>query len=279
MTKRWLALFVLIAACVSSGGKVRSGQQYSTGLLKYDDYFKQVHLLQLEGANWDDDKHASRRPLVDALKLDPNAADVSIIQGTHERMISAAHEVGATRLDLREGDIHVAVPNESRMSASTKELFRAVEAAVKAELDRAKSLRTLPPKVDGLTRTAHELDPLIDGDFAKRSRTLANEVHEELASSIEVLSGLSAGSRNAAREAEDFVADLQRAVIAEPSDPLPTADGSPIVTSSAKATPAPTPKPKPHPQPKPADTTPTNPNPTPKPKPKPQPPPDEVFNP
>lgn len=274
--KRWFALvFLVFAACITSGGKVRSGQQYATGTPKYDAYFKEVHLLQLEAANWDDDKHASRRPLVDALKLDPAAADVSIIQATHERMIGAAHEVGATKLELKEGDIHVACPNESRMSASTKELFRAIEAAVKAELDRAKSLRSLPPKVDTLTRSAHELEPSVDGDFGKRSRTLAAEVKEELASSVEVLTGLSNGARSTAREAEDFVADLQRAVVAEPSDPLPRTDGSgsPIVTSQ------PSPKPAPKPKPKPADTIPANPNPTPKPKPKPQPPPDEVFNP
>ena len=278
---RWLALALLLfTACLTSGGKVRSGQQYATGAPKYDGYFKEVHLLQLEGANWDDDKHASRRPLVDALKLDPSAADVSIIQATHERMIGAAHEVGATKLELKEADIHVACPNESRMGASTKELFRAIEAAVKAELDRAKSLRTLPPKVDTLTRTAHELEPAVDGDFGKRSRSLAAEVKDELTSSVEVLTVLSNGARSTAREAEDFVADLQRAVVAEPSDPLPRTDGSgsPIVTSS------PTPKTAPKPKPKPADTTPvaTDPAPAPAPKPKPKPkpkPPDEVFNP
>ncbi len=275
MKRRWLVLLLLVCACVSSGGKVRSGQQYATGTPKYDDYFKQVHLLQLEAANWDDDKHATRRALVDALKLDPAAADVSIIQATHEHMIGAAHEVGATRLDLKENDIHVACANESRMTAPTKELFRGIEATVKAELDRAKTLRTMPAKVDALTRSAHELEPSIDTDFAKRSRTLAAEVRDELSSSIEVLGGLSTGSRNAAREAEDFVANLQRAIVAEPNEPLPRTDGSasPIVTSP----PAPTPAPTPHPKPKP--TAPVVSNPTPKPKPKPQPPPDEVFNP
>ena len=146
---------------------------------------------------------------------------------------------------------------------------------MKAELDRAKTLRMMPGKVDTLTHGAHELEPSIDSDFAKRSRTLAAEVREELTSSIEVLGGLSTSSRNAAREAEDFVANLQRAIVAEPSEQLPRTDasGNPI------ATPTPTPKPKPKPQPAVVSNPNPNPNPTPKPKPKPQPTPDEGFNP
>lgn len=264
------ALLTILLSCLPHTSKVRSGQLYSTGTEKYDAYFKEVHALQQQSANWDDERGASRRPLADALKLDPGAADVTVVQSTHEHMIAAAHEVGATRLDAKDGEAHMVCAAEPRMTQPTRELFHALEAVVKSELERAKALRAIPPKIDALTHTAHDLSP--DEDFGQRSRAIARDVADEVNASVEALGTLSARSRNLAREADDFVALLGRAAAAQPTEPLPK-DATLAPPPGAKGKPV-----APPPRPGPAVAT-AAPPPQPKPKPPPQPPPDEVFNP
>jgi hypothetical protein len=157
------------------------------------------------------------------------------------------------------------------MNASHKELFRSIEATTRTELERAKTLRTFPTKIDQLTKTAHELLTKVQDDFPKKKGTAA-DVTDELNGAIEVLTNLSNTSRSSAREAEDFVADLQRAVQADPTDPLPRGDGS-----AGVAVAPPPPKQKPVVAVKPQVTT-TQATP-PKPKPKPVESSGEVFNP
>ena len=262
-----LALCVAVGSCLPPGATVRNGQLYTTGAPDYDAYFKDVHALQSEAASWKDEQKTSRRTIVDELKIAADAADVTIVQAAHERMIGAAHEVGPTRLEIKDdGTAHVACPNENRASAATKQLFQAVETSVKSELARAKALRGVPPRVDKLTKTGRELDPRIAADFGATSRSRAKAVKAELDASFDVLDGLSSGARAAAREVEDFIADLQRGLAAEPSEPLPNGPGSappsfkgppPAKNTGVAALPKPpstNPKPPPKPPPKPADT-------------------------
>lgn len=232
--RAFLAFALLVVACDLFGGpsRVRSGQLYAPGSPEYDAYFKDVHLLQVAAAGWDDDKKSSRRPLVDALKLNDGVADVSISQATHERMVAVAHEVGPARLEVKNDEPHVLVSNEGRLDAQTRELFRTIEGVVRAELARAKTLRQIPAKVDGLTKTGKGLQPRVTTDFGPRGGDAASAVKQELDASIEVLNAISLDSRNGALEAEDFVADLQRSVVADPSEPLTRVDGGAPVTAT-----------------------------------------------
>ena len=274
------ALFVASCSLFESGTHVREAQLYQPGVASYDAYFKEVHELQVATASWPDQKRAARRPLVDLLKLSLDAADVTIAQATHERMIGAAHDAGATHLDLKADEPKVvAAGGEGRVDAATKEFFRAIEASVKAELARRKVLRDLPPRIDELTKVGRELEPKVRDDFAGHGGGLTSDVKAELAASYEVLGTLSANARNEAREAEDFVSVLERAISAEPSEPLPKPESS----GSAKVPP---PKPKPTGAPPPATAKPPPPaNPPPSATAKPPPPKptggggDEVFNP
>jgi hypothetical protein len=239
-----LVSLVLLVCCnlfSNTPSKVRSGQLYEPGAPEYDAYFKELHLLQVAAAGWDDDKKTSRRPLVDALKFEGDPADVSITQATHERMVAIAHVVGTTRLDVKNDEPHVVAANESRLDAQAKDLFHAVEQVVKSELDRAKALRQVPTKVDVLTKTGRELQPRVQTDFQRRGGDVANEVKQEIDASLEVLGTISTGSRSTAREAEDFVADLQRAIQADPTEPL-AVDGGVLTNKPTK------PRPTAHPQ-------------------------------
>ena len=275
------ALFVASCSLFESGTHVREAQLYQPGIASYDAYFKEVHELQVATASWPDQKRAARRPLVDLLKLSLDAADVTIAQATHERMIGAAHDAGATHLDLKADEPKVvAAGGEGRVDAATKDFFRAIEGSVKAELARRKALRDLPPRIDELTKVGRELEPKVRDDFAGHGGGLTSDVKAELEASYDVLSTLSANARNEAREAEDFVSVLERAISAAPSEPLPKPEGSakgpPPKPKPTGASPPATAKPPPPVNPPPPATT--N-KPPPPPPPKPTGGGDEVFNP
>ena len=127
-----------------------------------------MHELQVAQNAWPEDRKASRRALVDFLKLSLDAADVTIAQATHERMVGAAHQFGATKLDIKSDDAHVVVAGgDGRVDAPTKDLFRAIETTVKAELARRKALGDIPTRLDDLTQGGRDLEPHVRDDFAK----------------------------------------------------------------------------------------------------------------
>ncbi|CAN5198211.1 hypothetical protein BH09MYX1_BH09MYX1_62220 [soil metagenome] len=286
-----LAAVFVIAACnlFEGGTRVRDGQLFQPGVANYDHYFKEVHELQTAQGIWGEDKKASRRALVDYLKLSLDAADVTIAQATHERMVGAAHQFGTIRLEIKADEPRIVVAGgDARVDATTRDLFRAIEGTIKAELTRRKTLTDIPGRIDELTKAGRDLEPHVREDFAKNGGSLASDVKDELTASYDVLSAISGKARTEGRESEDFVSVLERAVASEPTEPLPQVAPPP---SSGKTPPPPlTGKPKPTgtpppPSTKPASTTPPPPS-TAKPPP-PKPPPtstgggggDEVFNP
>jgi hypothetical protein len=279
--RNWLVrvcLLLVVAGCAlfEPQSKIKSGQLFQTGQAQYDDYFTKVHALQVEAAGWNDDKKAARRNLIDALKIATDAVDVTILQATHERMVSIAHVVGATRLDLRDDDGKIVLAAESRADASTKDFVKTLQSTVDSEIKRKRALRDVPQKCDDLAKAGRELEPRVKADFFREGGTKMADVHDEFVASFDVLDQISKNSRLERRETEDFIADLGRAVLAEPGE-----------FGRGEGAPPPTVKPPPpaqtsHPKPPPVAENTT------KPVSKPKPPPskpsgggggDEVFNP
>ncbi len=274
---RTFALLGLIAGCAlfNPPSKVKSGQLFETGQGPYDDYFNKVHALQMQASNWPDAKKAARRNLIDELKVATDAPDVTIAQATHERMIAIAHEVGSTRLELRDDDAKLVLASESRADASARQFTKALMGFIEAELKRKKEMHDIPSKCDELAKAGRELEPRVKTDFVRNGGSAMADVHDELQASLEVLDQISSTARQGSREAEDFVADMQRAIMADSSEPLPGASATAVAATSSKPPSVATSKPKPPP----ATVTASD---TPKPKP-PKPKPagggDEVFNP
>ncbi|MFO0674287.1 MAG: hypothetical protein U0235_32535 [Polyangiaceae bacterium] len=244
-----------------SESKVRAGELYETAHPKYDPYFRDVHGAQVEAGAWEDQKRAVRRPLVDALKIDPDAADVTVIQATHERVLGVAREAGNVRLDVADGQGKIVVQNPAKLDEAARTFFQVVESTVRAESERARALRDVPAKVDAIAKQGHALEPQVRDDLARRGGRAAKQVLEELQASYDVLSDLSKGARLSVREAEDFIADLRRAVGADMAEaaarPGKGAKGAAKPKGAAPAADAPAPpKPKPvaTPTPPPADT-------------------------
>ncbi len=289
-----LPLLAMLVGCsiLSGSSKVKSGELYETGEARYDAYFKDVHDLQVAAVGWDDERKAACRPLVDVLRLSPDAADVSVVQETHERVKAVARDVGPVKLDISGDEVILSAGNPAKVDEPTRELFKSVELCAHAEVTRGRELHAVPPKVDVLVKSGRELEPHVREDFAKRGGRIPAEVQEEISASYEVLGDVSRRAREGAREAEDFVADLGRAVLseapAEETKPDPkAAKGKPAKPAASTPPPPPAAKPpappesKPEPKVAPPPPPPATAKPPPPPAAKPKPKSDtgEVFNP
>ena len=271
MRNTWVirvALLCLVAACAlfEPQSKVRSGTLFQPGQPPYDDYFAKVHALQTESASFADEKKAARRNLIDALKIATDSVDVTILESTHERMVSIAHVAGATHLDLRDDDGKVVLAVESRADLPTRDFVKALQSTVDAEIKRKRGLRDIPQRCDELARTGRELEPRVRTDFFRQGGTMMADVHDEIEASIDVLEQISKSSRLERRESEDFLAELGRAVASEPGE---FGRSTEVATTKPQTTPRPRPQtvavtppptaavvatstpPKPKPQPKP----------------------------
>ncbi len=276
-----LACVVLLAGCTLFGGpsRVKQGELVETGDARYDAYFKDVHDLQVTSVGWSDERQAACRPLVDELRLAPDAAGVSIVQETHERVKLVSHEVGATKLEVTGDEAHVTAESPQKVDETARDFFKMIETCAHTELARSRALKEVPTRVDGIVKNGRSLEPHVRDDFAKHGGRVAQDVQAEMTASFDALSDISKNARSGAREAEDFVADLQRAVGSSlPAAPKEeTEDEKPTKKKSEKAG-----KPKEKPAAKPAasvDKPTPPPAEKPKPKPKPAASPSEDFNP
>jgi len=288
--RTWFCVSIVVGAAGVSGcnllggsAKIKSGELVETGETRYDAYFKEVHDLQVGATGWNDERKSACRGLVDVLKLSPDVADVTIVQATHERVSLVAREVGPIKLEVTSDDAHLTAGNAESVDDATRELFRAIEICAHAEAQRAKNLRVVPPKIDDLSKTGRELEPHIREDFVRRGGRVGMDVQQELSASYGALDNISRDARNGARGAEDFVADLQRAIVTDTPPPRDTTSDKAVAKGSkgrtdkndsksdtkgdAKPDSKPTAKAEPK-APKPRSD-----------KPKPKPPPSEVFNP
>lgn len=225
-----LAGFAFLASCTLFGtsNRVKTGELVETGDARYDAYFKDVHDMQVTAVGWSDERQAACRPLVDELRLAPDAAGVSIVQETHERVKEIAHDVGPTKLEVTGDEAHITAANTDKVDETTRNLFKMIETCAHTELSRSHAFKEVPTRVDTVVKTGRELEPHIRDDFAKHGGRVAEDVQSEMTASYDALSDISKNARGGAREAEDFVADLQRAVGSPlPAPPKDDADEAP----------------------------------------------------
>lgn len=262
-TRVWLvrsAATLLLCACAlfEPQSRVRAGELVTTGQAPYDDYFAKVHALQQAADGWTDEKKASRRALVDALKIATNSVDVTILEATHKRMVSVAHVVGGTRLDLQDGSGKVVLASEARADGPTRDLVKALQAMVDGETKLNHELGDVPQRCDDLVKLGKQLEPGVHDAFFRQGGTTMADVHDELEASYDVLGQISKTARLLRRETGDFIAGLGRAVDAGPSEyaaaapsaatphrPRPHAIVHAAATTQTVAKPKPKPKPKP----------------------------------
>jgi hypothetical protein len=259
-------LSLSVMGCLPPKSRIAHGQMYAAGKEPYNAYFRDVHAAQVAASSWSDEKKTSRKPLVTVLELTPDAPDVTLVQAANERAARYAPKSGALRLEVTGTDAKVVGATEGEGG----DLFQAVEQTARAELDRAKRMHAEEPKLDELAKTGHELESRVQDDFGKYGSMKVKEVQVEMSASFDALGKLDTQAKRQAREAEDFVSDLQRAIeAAATGKKTPRAgDAPPAKTDKTDKTekPKPPPGPRPPPPPKPEGTPPA-------PKPAPAPPP------
>jgi hypothetical protein len=272
---------VLFGACACSvlgaPSKVRAGQLYAAGSARYDTYFAEVYALQVGASAWPDERKNARKPLLDGLKLPPDADDATIAQSTKDRLSR-----GLLHLDVKGSDVHVIVGPSAGQEEVPREILAAVEVTAHAEIERSKKLSELPPRALALSKSGHELEAHIAEDFAGEGQK-PFEVRQELHASYDVLSALTDSAARERRAADQLVAELGRAV--STGSDAASAVASPPKVKPAKAPPSSKPEGKPLPKPAPVShgesvTAPPKPAPPPPAAPKPAVKSDtEVFNP
>jgi hypothetical protein len=247
------------AACMLNGeSRTAQGQLYTSGNATYDSFFREVHQQQVDAASWGDDKKGAHKSLVSALELTPDAADVTIVQATHESSSKLAKQPGTLHLDVDGTAVHVVASGGAGDGGA---LFRAIEDSAHQELERAKRLRAVQPKLEALAKQDSDMEARVKADFAQYGETKENEVAGELIAIHDVIAKLRARAESEARESEDFVADLGRAIDTASEDKAIHADahkrkkrddgaappkGAPSTSDQAVAAPKPaatTPKP------------------------------------
>jgi hypothetical protein len=206
-----LALSTLLA-CDMPAGKVGQGQLYMSGEARYDAFFRDVHAIQVWVAEWPDDRKATRRPLLDTLELTSDAADVTIVQATHERIVPLKKDGGSTRLEVSVDEAHMSATGGAKVDET---FFHAIEETASSELVRAKKLNSMTPKIDELVNVGRSLEPHVQETFQKQGPGKVAEVKQELGSAISVLHTTTGKARRSTRECDDFVADLARAVASD----------------------------------------------------------------
>src|SRR5207244_13220229 len=136
---------------------------------------------------WNDERKTTRKPLIAALSLTPDASDITIIQAAHEKASDLTKDGGGTRLDLGEADGRMMTTGPAK---SDPGLFHAIEETVHLVLDRAKRLEQVGPKLEALAQQGRTLQPHVTDDFTHKSPGRAADVKQELSSSLDVLGEL-----------------------------------------------------------------------------------------
>jgi hypothetical protein len=233
------------SACSVLGApsKVRAGELYAPGSARYDVYFAEIHALQVGALAWPVEGRNARKPLLDALKLAPEADDAAIAQATKDRL-----NKGLLHLDVRGSDVHVTEVSAAGPEESPRDLVAAVEVTAHAEIERSKKLSEFPARVEALSKSGHELETHIAEDFAGQGQK-PFEVKEELHASYDVLSALTADADRERQGAQQLVAELGRAVSTGSEVPASAATPPPKVKPTKVSSP---PKPEGKPTSKPA---------------------------
>ena len=172
----------------------------------------------------------------------PDAPDVTIVQATHEASSKVAKQAGrlnAARRRQHDGARRLLGRRQRRNAVSL------IEDTSHQELERAKRHESRRSSMRSRRRRTF-LEGRVKTDFDKYGTQKENEVAGEILATIDVIARLKTHAESEARESEDFVADLERAletasqekaekqVAARHEEEGPAADGSAVAAAPAR---------------------------------------------
>jgi hypothetical protein len=178
--------------------KTASGQLYQSGDTRYDPYFASVHEEQRTAASWRDEAKSSRKAIVKALDLDPEASNSRILSATRSK--KGQGSVGG-----------------------------AVEQTTSTESDRARRLHAAAARLDELRRRGDELKRQaaadrenMGADKADRAKVeKKDELKREISAAVDAVESMASDARKGSKEAEELAAKLRPAWSGRDEDDRP----------------------------------------------------------
>ena len=277
-----LSLGLATPACgiisLSGPSSVAQGKYYASGNKQFDEFFLQLHRLQVRLAEAPDEFAKARSDLAKSANTDLSNADAALADALHARfekliprgirvkIVLDANATGAATTTP------VSLQASGNPSAVDRELFTTVEGALSTLVKLQAEMQTAIPRLSELRLLAGQLDGQVEEAFDLGNARKRREVRQNLADSIKVIGLMEERARAVAAAA----GDLSSAVSAKAgtddgtvgsapspaSPPLPRAADElpPPKPQRPRSLPAPAPAPKASPapvaSPKPAPATP-----------------------
>jgi hypothetical protein len=264
--------------------RVGQGKAYQSDNRTYDEFFEDVHAVEVRTAAALDEEAKARAPLEHALGTRSTTPE-RLVELTKARVKKGREEAPlhfvVSGLDAdKEGEkkvlATVTVPDEASIPSSQRDLVKALEESAKSEAEIAAELGPVAMKARRLSARQGQLVKSVSRDFTTPSRR--DEVSHELGASKVILDGASERAERASNNARSFLKGMASA-FPPFSDTTPASkDDKPNSNKSSEKPKRSSPRPTP---PKTAKTPPAQ-APRPEPIPTPAPPakaPSEDFNP
>jgi hypothetical protein len=224
------ALSGLGCASATPQGRVAAGELYATGKPNYDAYFKEVHALQKQATEWEQERQAARKGIWSQLSLLDDTPDVSLVEAVSAMVGQVGG--GPYKLEGKANDLKITGPE----GKAEGPFFKALEGLVRSEKERAERLRRHVPTVGNLERTGADLRGQSQRDFNNGAfGENRQSVALELDTSIKVVHEIGQLAVRRASEADDLTNLIKRALAArECAAPAPPPPADPKDTTPGK---------------------------------------------
>jgi hypothetical protein len=188
----------LLACEVLQPTKMGHGQTYESGDGKYDPYFASVHQEQKSAGGWPEEANTSRKSIVSALALKPDASNSRILR----------------EVRTKQGDSSLASAIEQTTTSETARARRLQGEAVRLDEVRRKG--------EDLKRQATAERENLGADKADREkRDKKDEVKREVSAAVDSVKNMAIDARNGARDAAELASKLKAAWTGKAEDERP----------------------------------------------------------
>ena len=199
------------AGCLHSSSHVERGEPFSTGVQKYDDFFKEVIALQNAAKHADDEEIEGRADLVAALGLAPKT-DLSVAVGETRGRAQKMKAYGVLmHLELTP-DVKLVTTRGKTADEFPPALAQGISESTRKSLDLARRLDEAAAHAQDLEKTRVKLRTDAPDAFRALTQVQRDEIVHELDTSADVLVGVEDEAKKHAGRASEFVVGVVTAV-------------------------------------------------------------------
>ncbi|HEY4122592.1 MAG TPA: hypothetical protein VGM56_32230 [Byssovorax sp.] len=207
-----LGLAALVSlGCLHSSSHVERGEPFSTGVQKYDDFFKEVIALQNASKQADDEEVEGRSDLVAALGL-PAKTDLAVAVGETRTRAQKMKAYGVLmHLELTP-DVKLVTSRGKTADEFPPALAQGISESTRKSLDLARRLDEASARAQDLEKARVKLRTDAPDAFRALTQVQRDEIVHELDASADVLVGVQDEAKRHAGRASEFVVGVVTAV-------------------------------------------------------------------